>query len=467
MESKLNLWNIHDWLDERGIDHFYTLEDELSLFGGIRFRAPETDTDSFAVVYDVTDNNQYRSVLSFKNGRIYFRFLNAGEAMNLLNEMLFKYSDWRMQLTNATLTHGSLDQLLTASASLFRLPMIILRNTKIVARTNDRDIPSDSDLGRLFCDPSFIHSCCAALKGAKGSDGILLFESEYFGHLIMKRIPFHEDYVLVLAKAGIREATQADLVLFKQVCSAVSSDLKNREDSVTPPEHPAKIMDNTGWHQDDSYQVFCIQFKDPDLQCYPDMLRPMLSDRFPDCSTLVRDDRLFLFVNTSRCGCIPDESAFKKLTIYDLCYIGQSNLHSGISDLSPLADQAKEALLIARQTGKTFMSAQDISTLAVLERFHSDSSLQALVHPAVRLLNEIDMEGRAGFACLSTLEAYLTCGANNSAAARKLQLHRNSFINRIDRIKEMTGLTLDDPKELEALLLSIMILDRDPSGSGK
>lgn len=484
MELQLSLWNIHDWLDERGIEHFYTLEDELPLFQGIRFLAPEVDQDTFAVLCEVVGNNQYHSILTYKNGRIYFRYLQANEAMNLLNELIFVYTEWQKKLTRAVLSQASLQDLLSVSSTFFNLPLIILTNMTISACT-DTAI-SSPDLAQKFSDPSFLQSCYEALKTAHHSDGIDRLRMDGYGQLIMSRIPMPEHSVLLIARAGAQLVTQANLLLFAQIRHAVSLYAKNRDGSVehdlasfgyaftaiaegaVPSADTLRpVLKRLDWQRNDCFQVLCMQLKDPDLQPYLDLLHAVIRRHFPDSYDLVRENHILLFLNISRAARIPDEDDLSEWLPADLLYIGQSKPQTGISDLPLLINQAEQALLMARQTQKTFVNAQAISTQAVLEQFYSDSSLQALVHPAIRLLSELDSGSKAGFGYLNTLEIFLTSGTNVSAASRRLNLHRNTFIHRIERIKELTGLFLNDPEELAGLLLSLIVFDRCAPGEQK
>lgn len=55
-----------------------------------------------------------------------------------------------------------------------------------------------------------------------------------------------------------------------------------------------------------------------------------------------------------------------------------------------------------------------------------------------------------------TVEAYLACGSSTSATARRLYLHRNTAIQRLDRITELTGLDPRVPAHAATLQLAIV-----------
>lgn len=479
MKSGLSLWNIHNWLDERDIEHFYALEDGLPLFEGIRFHTPDIDRERFALVQDVTDNTQYRSVLSFKDGRIYFRTMQSDEAMNLLNEMLYAYHEWQSSLTSAIISHASLNELLFTASSLFSFPLTVICNNRIEARSCRTENGSRDHPEQIVPGLPFYRCCYEAMNNASVAEDTLILQTAGHGTLMMSQIPFRNHYVLLISEASGRNISQADLLLFARISHAVGNHLKNRrevtgkyynsahyvfssfaEGAVPSRDLLSHILDDLGWKTDDKYQVFCIRFKKTEYQSYPALLYIMLRSCFPDCYTLIRDEHILLFLNASRSECIPDESGFSKMLPGDQLYIGQSSLHTGISNMPFLIRQAEQALLTAVQTKVMLVNAETISTQAVLKQFYSDASLQAMVHPAIIFLGRLDEGNKAGFDYLKTLEVYLSSGTNISAASRKLGLHRNTLINRIERIKDLTGLSLSDPSELEALLLSLIVFNR-------
>ena len=486
MDLQLSLWNIHNWLDEKETEHFYTLEDELPLFTGIRFRSPEVDENSYAVLSDVPDNSQYRSILAFKNGRIYFRFLSAADAMNLLNKILSTYKKRLKDLMQANLRHCDLKEILSIASSLLPVPLAIIRNMQIEAQTSDV-FCSSKDLTIDLSNPAAVSKWYDVFKRAGSSGPPVILETGSLGRIMLDRIPFRHHQVFLAAREKDRPFTQADLVLFSRIRTAVSIHLRSREKETggrfyyssnyaftsliegTAPSQESLVpaIKKLNWKAEDSFVVYTIQLADTELRIYPEPLYYLLRSQFQSGYTLIYQDRVFLFLNTAMLSEIPDETYFSGLFPDGLVYIGQSNINSGISHLQVLIRQAEQALLMAKQTRRFFVSALSISTQTVLKQFYSDSELQAMVHPAVILLNELDKSGTAGFGYLNTLEAFLNSGTNISAASRKLRLHRNTFINRIERIKELTGLSLTDPEELEALLLSLIIYNRYTTESGR
>ncbi|MFI5426610.1 PucR family transcriptional regulator [Aeromicrobium sp. UC242_57] len=74
---------------------------------------------------------------------------------------------------------------------------------------------------------------------------------------------------------------------------------------------------------------------------------------------------------------------------------------------------------------------------------------------------------RASDALIPTLCCYLANGRNTSRAAKQLEVHPNTVNNRLERIAQLTGKSLDDTDHLLDLRLALMIqevLSNSPTG---
>lgn len=80
---------------------------------------------------------------------------------------------------------------------------------------------------------------------------------------------------------------------------------------------------------------------------------------------------------------------------------------------------------------------------------------------ALRLLFERDAKHRSHL--VETLRAYLDCFGDVALAARRLQVHHNTLRYRIERLREIPGLDLDDPEQRLALQLQLRWLPRSDS----
>ena len=84
-----------------------------------------------------------------------------------------------------------------------------------------------------------------------------------------------------------------------------------------------------------------------------------------------------------------------------------------------------------------------------------DESAAFLLHPAIERLSEYDSENQNEL--LLTLNEYLKQNKNQQKTLEVLQIHRSTLKYRLQRITDLTGIRLDDPKEEAYLRLSMLL----------
>jgi len=60
-----------------------------------------------------------------------------------------------------------------------------------------------------------------------------------------------------------------------------------------------------------------------------------------------------------------------------------------------------------------------------------------------------------------TLKAYFLCNYNASATAKQLYLHRNTMLNRLEKIKELLQIDFTNTEENFLLYLSLITMELD------
>lgn len=103
----------------------------------------------------------------------------------------------------------------------------------------------------------------------------------------------------------------------------------------------------------------------------------------------------------------------------------------------------------ARRKGVFFLAAQAVMLDYIHQALYDDAMLQSLIHPAVHILMRHDAVHKSHL--LGALRAYLDWGGNCNAAAKSLQLHRNTLVSRLEHIQTLTGAVLEDPQERGSL----------------
>ena len=80
-----------------------------------------------------------------------------------------------------------------------------------------------------------------------------------------------------------------------------------------------------------------------------------------------------------------------------------------------------------------------------------------ILHPVVRKLQTYDKRNATDYG--KTLQNFLECDRSLKRTADVLYLHKNTVGYRIERIKEMCGITLTDMQEVVHILISYRLLE--------
>jgi sugar diacid utilization regulator len=124
---------------------------------------------------------------------------------------------------------------------------------------------------------------------------------------------------------------------------------------------------------------------------------------------------------------------------------------TGIEQLSAQFRQAE----ICQQQGKTWYYDCALSDLA---DFRSSSlTRQLALHPALARILQYDQQKNTDF--YHILKTYLRCERDRVLTAQLLYQHKNTLVYRLEKIKELFTLDLDDPYEREYLLISFRCMD--------
>lgn len=132
--------------------------------------------------------------------------------------------------------------------------------------------------------------------------------------------------------------------------------------------------------------------------------------------------------------------------------LGVQNLRYGISlpcfdieNLFAFKQQSLDILQISSQLSlKQRINKYEDNILPVLTTsFLKNNRNRAFYHPCISYLKEYDIKNKTEY--LPTLSSYIHNNRSSSTTARALHLHRNTLLYRLNRIKELCNLNLDDP----------------------
>ena len=139
------------------------------------------------------------------------------------------------------------------------------------------------------------------------------------------------------------------------------------------------------------------------------------------------------------------------------CHAGISNRFHQIQDLAKYYQQACKAAQFAVQTAKPYLYFADCGLLLLSELFSTHYDIDELIHPAIPTLVELDRE--TGTDYLATLKYYIYYIHTPNEAAKALHIHLNTLFYRINKIKEITGISFNTIEDAAKIYLSVQLLE--------
>lgn len=172
-----------------------------------------------------------------------------------------------------------------------------------------------------------------------------------------------------------------------------------------------------------------------------------------DCSAL---DSLYGLVDQARARLL-------QLFPASLVAAGIGRPGAGIEGFRASYAQAQESLGIALELfhGNRILSYGDLSLYHLLRRLQESDELQAFLDDTISSLSRYDTEH--GTQLVETLDTFFAHLGNASQTAEALFLHRNSLQYRLERIKEITGMDLNDSGSRFSMQLALKLAPLAPS----
>ena len=224
------------------------------------------------------------------------------------------------------------------------------------------------------------------------------------------------------------------------------------------------------WEESQTYQMICLEPYMANTEAFsaektiPAILRKLEQNQAHSCA--VFSDRKIMWVrNLTRSETPEDSGDFSQwltsvLTEYGL-RAGASSSFRNIKLFSSAWKEAEAALKtgIKRNSGNRFYRFDDYRLSFMLDRIRVEEiDSMLLIHPAIPILMEHDQTHENELT--KTLETLIEKQGNVTQAAEALLIHRTTLFRRLNQIKELTGINLEDEDLLLELQLSYRILKK-------
>ena len=483
MAIALSMWNFRSWFQHRDIPHIFSIRSNENSIHGVRLCCADAPCDGYALLSDPPAASEYQAVLAYGDDRIFFRTLSPFAVMDEINYMLTVYSHWEQALRRINLSYGSLTSLLALCNELLPCPISIHYGDRLLAASprhketiqhiwSEFQKLSLSELIKLVPPESVLHEQYSSTEPIILNSPILHGQQILFDNIVLNR----QRYVRITAFAREHSFSPGDIHIMRCLAQVAAQNLclhqqqfahsllnprtfltEYIQTGVCDRTQTKQLLRQLNWNHSDKYTVFLAQLKKPSNSIVLDKLYQTLQQCCPAAVCDLCGQSVHLLCNASQCSVPEIRQSIKQILSADVFVVSQSNVGADFSTLPQLFVQAQETLEQARQRKLFFLSSSEIMSDYIYKTLHEHTLIQSMVHPAVRILHTADLQQQSHYS--ETLNVYLQFGENCNAAAKALHIHRNTLLNRLERIRALTGITLEDPQEQEALRLSLMVAD--------
>lgn len=223
-----------------------------------------------------------------------------------------------------------------------------------------------------------------------------------------------------------------------------------------------RYITGLGWASSDAYMCIKVGVHSRDefimsLAATCNRLETLLHD----CFALPYQNNLAVIVNLTRCGCTQADCLTLLSTFWreGLFKAGSSDVFYSFPLLGGYFRQASAALEIGLECDETLWSFRfsQYALRYILKYGCTEMPPELLCSKSILALSEYDAQNNTTL--YETLRTYLAQNLNAVQTARALFIHRSTFFYRLDRIKSIIKVDLEDEMQRFYLHLSFLLLE--------
>ena len=215
------------------------------------------------------------------------------------------------------------------------------------------------------------------------------------------------------------------------------------------------------WHDTDQYICLCIQ---ADTLAMMNKTQPylcnLMNKQWGDVCAFQNEGWIVCLVNLKKYDALPENFFSEKVELFrDMCLrVGVSDVFNEIMDLRYSYRQSEIALRIGaiKKPLVWRYGFTEYSLDYMFSQITKELDARHVASYRLRLLIDHDRQNKTEYC--RTLYSYISNGMNAMQSARDLYIHRTTMVYRLNRIKEMTGLDINDARDVLYVHLSIVLL---------
>lgn len=140
-----------------------------------------------------------------------------------------------------------------------------------------------------------------------------------------------------------------------------------------------------------------------------------------------------------------------------LSYLGLSRSYNGLSNLYRGNEEARKAVSFSKIfKNRSIIHYDDLGIFRLLCMEHQEQEIKKFCHETVMPLVEYDKNKDGEL--IKTLRTYFECSGNLKQVCKKMYIHYNTILYRMQKIQTITGMKLDDSNNRLNMEISLKIM---------
>ncbi|MBE6013813.1 MAG: hypothetical protein E7241_00395 [Lachnospiraceae bacterium] len=397
---------------------------------------------------------------------------------NIVNHIINIFLEWEGKMNDILYNKGTFKDMINLIASLVDMPIALTDTDFRYIAYSDNSTPymdmvdENEQLPLKFANELLLSPNYSRLTQHKEA-----FYCSYPRKSILKNVYHNGDYIGRLATLVDPERDDLDyLIAMFDIVAPFLEGLYSQYGSFDNKNEllnafhlsladilDGKAIDQSNWdiylkmfnsRPEDEWEVYILARVYSERALYrTTYLCAQIEHMWQETISLYHNDQIIILRNISlgdRQGREDFESNLEHFLTVSSLEAGRSRRFDSIHNYHQIFDARAQAdFSLAR--GKTKKSEdliyyyEDFALDFMLTQNISNYSASQICHPALLILAAYDKEHNTQYA--HTLRVYAEERYNAVLAAKRLFIHRSSFLKRMNRIDELTGINLEDPKE--------------------
>jgi len=411
-----------------------------------------------------------------------------------VQEIFMAFNRWDDDLISGIINNETLEELCIKSIPIFENP-IFIHDTNSIVLANVNEMPgqfawhydSSSNKHSLPLEIMNDFKISPEYQQTMNTIGSQMFSEQQFGYRILYiNLWLDESYLgrICISELG-RDIVPSDYELLGHFAkmilgnlrksdtlqSNISNDLKQSLIELLEFKRTNEVvlinrLQAFQWKIDDHYRCVTIYLQERDYSTYANEYNcHKLEKLFPGLCIFLYQDRIIIVANTNKSE-HSETDFFQKLAIF---------LRDGLlkTSISSIGHDFRLFYYHYLQTDIAYRIGARKNPMQWIYKFN-DYKLQYILEQATNelmplmlceshLLNLYRYDQKHNSDFFETLRVYLENERNLAETSRMLFVHRSTLLYRIEKIKSLLNINLDDPKIRLHLLLSYELLDNIPS----